>query len=341
MSILIKGNHLDQTVSRNSRSISGGQFLVCIKPKGNIKDLAVVSNAIILIDFKALGQVNFNFLPFVVEAGGSFCHRYFLTGIDKLNRVNFVIENHAIRSRDFLYFIAAKIQFLAGCRPVCTGGNGIHNLSLRSPKGSIQRIDVLGCGDLIYRTFQAADCKNRLIHSSGFRNRAEHFAGLGNGNGSFLGYVFPYHLNDGNAAFLRRILLYHIEIDRFRIQNIAVWSLYFNQGISGSILQCLRSDQFAVCRSIERVNGCDFRVSESHRYQLAVRVIDLETGTGIWDGVACFSVFLHNLDIAFKVGIVDEITVSLSIRIDKHIKRFHQFTAFPAGCLLDRIDPVG
>ena len=65
-----------------------------------------------------------------------------------------------------------------------------------------------------------------------------------------------------------------------------------------------------VFRSIERVNGCDFRVSESHRYQLAVRVIDLETGTGIRDGVACFSVFLNDLDIAFKVGIVDEIAVS-------------------------------
>ena len=29
------------------------------------------------------------------------------------------------------------------------------------------------------------------------------------------------------------------------------------------------------------------------------------------DGVACFSVFLHDLDIAFKVGIVDEIADSL------------------------------
>ena len=51
--------------------------------------------------------------------------------------------------------------------------------------------------------------------------------------------------------------------------------------------------------------------------------------------------FLHHLDIALKIGIVDKVAVGLTVLIDEHIKGLHQLTPLPSRGLLYGVDAVG
>ena len=152
--------------------------------------------------------------------------------------------------------------------------------------------------------------------------------------------IGSYYLNHGNSAFFLRIFLHYIKIHRLGVKHIAVRGLYFHKGIAFSVFQSLRGDQLAIYGRIESINGCHFWISESHCHKVAVRVVNLEACPCIRDGFPCFRIFLHNLDIAFKVGIVDKIAVGLTVGTDKHIKRLHQLTPFPSRSLFYRINAI-
>ena len=47
------------------------------------------------------------------------------------------------------------------------------------------------------------------------------------------------------------------------------------------------------------------------------------------------------MDIAFKISVVHQIAVGLSVFSDEHVKIVHQFSAFPTGYLRDGVNAVG
>jgi len=142
--------------------------------------------------------------------------------------VSFLVQHHSERRCDFLDLVSAEIEFLAYCRTVCTCGNGIDHFALRSSECTVQRVNILGGGNLVDCTLKPTHRIGRLIQTSRFIDGAEHFARFGYGNRAFLRHIGAYHLNDGNAAVNLGVLLHHIKIDRLGVQHIAIRRLYLN-----------------------------------------------------------------------------------------------------------------
>ena len=116
--------------------------------------------------------------------------------------------------------------------------------------------------------------------------------------------------------------------------------MYLNQRIALAVFQGLRRDKLAVGCGIKGINGRHFGIGEGHFHKVSVRVVNLEACACIRNGVARFRIFLHDLDIAFKVCVVDKIAVGLTVLADKHIKGLHQLTPLPTRGLADGVDTV-
>ena len=138
-------------------------------------------------------------------------------------------------------------------------------------------------------------------------------------------------------AFLRRIFFRYIKIDGCGIKNISIRTLYLNDRVALTVWQLLRRYERAVSVGIESVNGCRGRISKLHRDKIAGRIINLESCARIGNGLARFCVYLDYLDIAFKITVVNQIAVGLSVLCDEHIKIVHQLPAFPTGYLMNGI----
>ena len=116
--------------------------------------------------------------------------------------------------------------------------------------------------------------------------------------------------------------------------------MYLNQRIALAVFQGLRRNKLAIGCGIKGINGRHFGIGEGHCHKVSVRVVNLEACACIRNGVARFRIFLHNLDIAFKVCVVDKIAVGLTVFADKHIKGLHQLTPLPTRGLADGVDTV-
>ena len=254
--------------------------------------------------------------------------------------MNFLVQHHSKRRCDFLDLVFAEIEFLAYRRTVCACGNGIDNLALRSSERTVQSINILGGGNLIDCALKSTHRIDRLIQAACFIDGAEHFARFGYGNRAFLCHIGAYHLNDGNAAVNLGVLLHYIKIDRLGVQYIAIRRLYLYQRIALAVFQGLRRNKLAIGGCVKDVNGRHFGIGEGHRHKVSVRVVNLEACACIRNGVARFRIFLHDLDIAFKVCVVDKIAVGLTVLADKHIKGLHQLTTLPTRGLADGVDTV-
>ena len=91
MTVPVKEDDLNQTVRRDSCTVSGGEFFCGIQAKGHIIDFAIHANAIGFVRFKALYKVDFHPLTLIVKTCGCFRHFDFLSCIHKLYGMNFVI----------------------------------------------------------------------------------------------------------------------------------------------------------------------------------------------------------------------------------------------------------
>ena len=136
------------------------------------------------------------------------------------------------------------------------------------------------------------------------------------------------------------MFLCHIKVHRCAVKHISVRSLNFYKRISLAVFQFFRCHKLSVCVGVESINRCRSRISEGHCYLIAVRVKDFEACTGIRNVFTAFCVHLDNLDIAFKVCVVDKIAVGLSVLSNEHIKVLHQLTTFPTGGLMNGIYAV-
>ena len=239
-SIPVKRDNLNQTVGGDNRAVCRSQFLFRIQAKGYIKNFAVLADAVGFVRHKALDKVNFYTLPFVIERGGGFGNSNVLTRIYKLNGVSFLVQYHSKRSCDFLDLVFAEIEFLAYRRTVCACGNGIDHIALRSSERTVQRVNILGGGNLIDCALKPTHRIDGLTQAACFIDGAEHFARFGYGNRAFLRHIGAYHLNDGNAAVNLGVLLHHIKIDRLGVQYIAIRRLHLYQRIALAVFQGLR-----------------------------------------------------------------------------------------------------
>ena len=254
--------------------------------------------------------------------------------------MSFLVQHHSKRCCDFLDLVFAEIEFLAYRRTVCACGNGIDHLALRSSERTVQSINILGGGNLIDCALKPTHRIDGLIQAARFIDGAEHFARFGYGNRTFLRHIGAYHLNDGNAAVNLGVFLHHIKIDRLGVQHIAIRRLYLNQRIALAVFQGLRRNKLAIGCGIKGINGRHFGIGEGHCHKVSVRVVNLEACACIRNGVARFRIFLHDLDIAFKVCVVDKVAVGLTVIADKHIKGLHQLTPLPTRGLADGVDAV-
>ena len=96
------------------------------------------------------------------------------------------------------------------------------------------------------------------------------------------------------------------------------------------LLKGFGSDQIALVIGIEGINGGHFGIGEGLRYQRTIRLVDLECSARIRDGIAGFRIHLDDFDEGLEVGVVDEITVDLTICRNQNIKIGNQLTT----CLL-------
>ena len=119
------------------------------------------------------------------------------------------------------------------------------------------------------------------------------------------------------------MFLCHIKVHRCAVKHISVRSLNLNKRISLAVFQFLRCNKLSVCIGVENIYRCRSRISEGHCYLIAVRVKDFEPSTGIRNVFTAFCVHLNHLDIAFKVCVVDEIAVGLSVLRNEHIEVVH------------------
>ena len=131
--------------------------------------------------------------------------------------MDFLIQHKAKRGGGFLYLISAKVQLLGFCRAVRTCGNGVNNFTLGCSESTVQRVNILGGGNLIDRTLKPCHRKQRVVKALVACNGAENLARFGYGDSPFLCHVGAYYFDDGNTAFFLGVLLHHIKIDRLRV----------------------------------------------------------------------------------------------------------------------------
>ena len=349
-SVLIQRDDLNKTICGNGSATGRHDFLGGEQPKGNVLHFTVIANAEVLILLDGLYKADLHPLTLVLERSRRFCYGNILTGVDKLDAVGLRVEYHPVGCSDLTHLIFAKVEFTAhGCAG-CIGCNGVYDLALLISDSAVLRDNILSGDDLIDRTGKSTLFILRLIDGGQFvsafiyaaddGNAEEHLAGFFHGDGAFLCHIWLIHFYYRNPAFFCGIILRDIEIHGRFIEDIAVGSLYLDNRVPLSKGQLFRRNKRTFCIGVEHINGGGRRVSEGHCYGIAFRIINLEACTGVRNGLAGFSVLLHDFDEAVKGCIVDKVAISRPILRDEHIKVGHQLAAFPAGNLMDGVDAV-
>ena len=341
VTVLVHREDFKQTVRRNDAAVRGGQILGSEQTKGHGGDLAVHANAELLILLQDLIQRNGGFLPFVAEVGGGFGDLDLLPGIDKLCRVDFGIQYIAGGGCDLPDLVFAEIQRLAFGKSRFIGRYGINHFTGRSTQRTVRRDNILGGGDLIDRTRQAPNGENRLIQSVRLGHGRKDLAGFADLDNAFLRHVRLRDLDHRNGVFLRGIVGGHIKIDRLTVQRVAVGSGNLHQRIARAVFQLFGRNEIALAVRVECVDGGHFGIGEGLRDERPVRAVKPEACVCQRNDLACFSVHLDDLDIAFKIAVVCKVAIGLPVLGDIHIEIGKQLTAVPTLGLMHRVDAVG
>ena len=340
LAVFINGNDLNETISGDNLTVLCGQLFTGVQAEGNGGHLIIHANAELLVLLHNLSERNLNLLTVIAEACRRFGNLNLLSRVNELSGMNFCIDYHAEGSFRFVNLILAEIKRLAFSHTVFAGCHGIDHFTSGIAERSVERVNILGCLDFIGRTCKTLNLINRLIHSVCFGYGRKDLTGLGNLDNTFLCVVAELYFNDLNAAVLRGIVLRNIELHGIRAENITVRSRDLNKRIALAELQFFGSNQHTRIVGVEGVNGSHFGIGESHFHLSAVRTVDLEACAGIRNGLAAFRINLDDLDKGFKVCVIDQVAISFTVLSDKQIKVGHQFTAFPAGNLVNGVNTV-
>ena len=284
-------------------------------------------------------------MTFIIDGDRGAGHRHFLSGVLKLHRNGLLIQHHAIRRFGFHDFIFAQVQLRAGGSTIRRSGQGIHNLACAVTQGAIRRNNVFRSPDLKFGSFQAGFCVDRLIPvlQLSFLNLhgREHLAGFLNGDGSFLRGVFFLRNDQDNAIFADCILRCHVKEHGIGIQDISIGRFDLNNGIAFPKRKYLRRDEPAFLIGHKLGMLLYFRIGGGHGDQVAIGIINFKGGSGVGDGFSRFRIHLDDLQIGFKLSVVDEVLIGLSMFVNRDRKGGHILGAIPALGLFHNIFPIG
>ena len=348
--VFIKRDDFKQTVFRNGSAACGYKLLIGEQAEADIFDFSVIADTKQLVCLQRFFKADLNLLPFIDEGSRRFSHGYILSGVNEFDGMDFTAQHHSIACLDLFDFIFSEVEFLAFCKAGFIGRNRIDQLALAVSESSVRRYHIFGGTDFINGIRQSLCFINRLIDNgkllpvficpAAYRNAGEYLARLFNADRAFLRHIGLFNFYHCYPAFLRRIFFRDIKIDGCGIKDISIRTLYLNDRVSLTVWQLFRRYERAVSVGIESVNGCRGRIGKLHRYEIAGRIVNLESCARIGNGLARFCVHLDYLDIAFKIAVVNQIAVGLGVLCDEHIKIIHQLPAFPAGYLMDGICAV-
>ena len=238
----VAGRDLQQAVCRNRGTVRCGQCFGCVQAELNVLDLAVHANAVVCILLQILEEVDSYLLADIGKGCRCGCYTDFLSGIDKLYRIDSIIENHAVRSGDLLHVVFAQIQQLACGGAIGTGGKRCDYLALAVTQCAVKGVNVLCGSDGKHSAGKSLYLIDGLIDAISHSNGGKYFAVLVDGNSSLLRCVRTLDGDNGDAILFRRGILGYIEVDRCLIQNIPRRSSDFDDGVTKSVRQILRSD---------------------------------------------------------------------------------------------------
>ena len=348
--VFIKRDDFKQSVFRNGSAACGYKLLIGEQAEADFFDFSVIADTKQLVCLQRFFKAYLNLLPFIDKGSRRFGYSYILSGVNEFYGMDFTAQHHSITCLDLFYLIFSEVEFLAFCKAGFVGRNRIDQLALAVSESSVWRYHIFGGTDFINGIRQSLCFINRLIDNGKFlpvficpaayRNAEEYLARLFNADCAFLRHIGFFNFNHCYPAFLRRIFFRDIKIDGCGIKDISIRALYLNDRKALTIRQLFRRYERAVSVGIESVNGCRGRISKLHRDKIAGRIINLESCARIGNGLARFCVYLDYLDIAFKITVVNQIAVGLSVLCDEHIKIVHQLPAFPTGYLMDGICAV-
>ena len=267
--------------------------------------------------------------------------------------MGFGIQHQTVRRCLFHNLVLTQVQFFCLCLAFLICGNGIHHFPGGGPHGSVRRHDVLGGDHFICRPGLPGYCVNRRVNILAFRkvpvfiyytvsghlHRGELLAGFCHKDLAFLRHILFFHRDHGHSAVLPGLLLRYCKWNRRTVQYIPIGSLHLYQRVI-PVRQYLRCNQITVTSGIERIQLCYLRIGILHGHKIPGFVIDLEPGSRKGDGLSGFCVFLNDLEIGFKQTVVDKISVNFSVTADIHIKVSDHLPAFPAFCLVYRINAI-
>ena len=341
IAVLIALDHLEHPASGNAAAVCRNDFLCGKQTKVDGSDFTIVSDAEDAVLLHDLVQIDLDLLPLVVEASGSLGNLDLLACIGQLDGLNGGIEDHAIRSLCLNDMEPAQEQRLGHSLAVLFGNENCHDLILAVAQGTIQRVDILGCGHGVLGTGQTADLVNQALAVLGVNDGGEILTGLFHGDNAHLRRVLLGYDNHGHGIFLRGVFLCNVEIHGIAVENVPVRSRHLDQRIALTVFQLLGGNQHTVAVRVEGVDGSDSRIGEGHLNLIAGRIVDVEADAGSRNGLTGRAVDLDHLYIGVEVGVVDQVAVGFSIFADEHVERLQEFSTFPTLGLLDGVSAVG
>ena len=229
LAVLVAGYGFNETVLGDDLAVSCSDVLSSEKSKLDGGDLVISTDAVFLVLFQDFGEVDFHLLSFVDESCGGGCDLDLLSGVGQLYGYGIAVKDHTVGCCDFTDFEFAEEQRLGGSRSVCTCGDGGNDVVLLIAERTVEGYHIFGGSDLIDRACQALDLIHGLICSIGFHHSGEDLTGLGDGDRSFLRFVFLDNLDDGDAVFIGGVFLGHVKVDRSSIEDVTVGCLHLDK----------------------------------------------------------------------------------------------------------------
>ena len=229
-----------------------------------------------------------------------------------------------------------------------------NNISCISSCCSVERNNILYSDHLKYCAAEISVCKHGSvscwIHDhftvficvcGGSRCHAcENIACFPNADFSFLSGVFFADFNNRQGIFFLCVISRNCERHGRTVQNITHRSLNLNKRIF-AVGKNLGSDKITLGICVEHINGSRSWIAVRHSHLFSVFIVYLKSCTLVRNGFSRFRIHLYDLDIAFKLRIVDEVSVGLSVLADVHIKISHKLSTFPALGLMNRVNSTG
>ena len=229
LAVLVAGYGFNETVFGDDLAVSCGDVLSSEESKLDGGDFAVHADSVFLVLFQDFGEVDFHLLSFIDESCGGGRDLDLLSGVGQLYGYGIAVKDHTVGCCDFTDFKFTKEQRLGGSRSVCARGDSGNDVALLIAERTVKGYHIFGGSNLIDCTCQALDLIHGLICSIRFHHSGEDLTGLGDGNCSFLRFVFFDYLDDGDAVFIGGVFLGHVKVDRSSIEDVTVGCLHLDK----------------------------------------------------------------------------------------------------------------